>query len=70
VSTFASDDLVLVSPRYLAGCGSNVRDALGPLVRLFNWRHDRRPGNGHLTVTSPCESMYVDLTLTRFDGLW
>lgn len=70
MSTFAADDLVLVSPRYLAGCGSNARDALGPLIHLFNWEHDREPGTGHLSVSSPCGSVYVDLTPTRFDEPW
>ncbi|MGW4345347.1 DUF317 domain-containing protein [Streptomyces sp. NPDC004690] len=70
MSTFAAHDLVLVSPRYLAGCGSNVRDALGPLVNLFDWEYDREPGTGHLSVNSPCGSVYVDLTPTRFDGPW
>ncbi|MFF7400562.1 DUF317 domain-containing protein [Streptomyces murinus] len=70
MNAFADNDLVLVSPRYLAGSGSKLADALGPLIHLFHWHHHHDPASGHIGLDSPCGSMFVDFEPTRHDGMW
>lgn len=70
MSDFAANDLVLVSPRYLAGGGMNkINDVVGPLIHLFSWsdQHDRH--SGRIEVDSPCGSVFLDFTPDRQDGM-
>ncbi|MFI9423417.1 DUF317 domain-containing protein [Streptomyces achromogenes] len=70
MNTFTGEDLVLVSPRYLAGAGTRIADALGPLIHLFDWSYDHDPASGHIRLDSPCGSAFLDFEPTRFDGTW
>ncbi|MGW1604495.1 DUF317 domain-containing protein [Streptomyces eurythermus] len=70
MNTFAAEDLVLVSPRYLAGSGTRVADALGPLIHLFDWSYDHDPASGHIRLDSPCGSAFLNFEPSRFDGWW
>ncbi|MFD5320026.1 DUF317 domain-containing protein [Streptomyces sp. NPDC127098] len=66
---FHDDDLVLVSPRYLAG-GGGIADALGPLIHLFHWPTHHVRDRGQVTVTSPDGAVAVAFDPTRQDGVW
>ncbi|WP_371632219.1 DUF317 domain-containing protein [Streptomyces sp. NBC_01259] len=71
MSDFAANDLVLVSPQYLAGGGINkINDVVGPLIHLFSWpyQHDRH--SGRIEVDSPCGSVFLDFAPDRQDGMW
>jgi hypothetical protein len=70
MTTFAAEDLVLVSPRYLAGSGTRIADALGPLIHLFDWSYDHDPASGHIRLDSCCGSAFLDFEPTRSDGMW
>ncbi|MEV0577106.1 DUF317 domain-containing protein [Streptomyces sp. NPDC050392] len=71
MNTIAPDDMVLVSPRYLAGCGMNrVSHAIGPLIHMFNWPHKHDRDTGRIEIDSPCGSTFLDFTPARQDGVW
>ncbi|MEU3028103.1 DUF317 domain-containing protein [Streptomyces incarnatus] len=70
MNVFEDDDLVLVSPRYLAGSGSKIADALGPLIHLFHWHHRHNPATGDIALDSPCGTLFVDFEPNRHDGMW
>ncbi|KPI02839.1 protein of unknown function DUF317 [Actinobacteria bacterium OK074] len=44
-------------------------DVLDPLVRLFGWSHAHDARTGHVTVDSPCHSLFVDVDPTGRDGI-
>ncbi|MFF5728095.1 DUF317 domain-containing protein [[Kitasatospora] papulosa] len=71
MNTFAPNDLVLVSPRYLAGGGMNkINDVIGPLVHLFAWPYEHNPRTGRIDIDSPCGSVFLDFDPNRQDGVW
>ncbi|MFJ6438655.1 DUF317 domain-containing protein [Streptomyces sp. NPDC091416] len=71
MNTIAPDDMVLVSPRYLAGAGMNkINDAIGPLVHLFSWSHKHDRDTGRVEVDSPCGGVFLDFAPARQDGVW
>lgn len=53
MNTFAPEDLVLVSPRHLAGSGTRLTDALGPLLHLFGWSYAHDPATRRIRLDSP-----------------
>ncbi|MFE4331411.1 DUF317 domain-containing protein [Streptomyces sp. NPDC056831] len=67
---FASNDLVLVSPRHLAGTGTKLDDAIGPLIHLFGWPYEHTPSTGRISIDSPCRSVFLDFAPDRQDGKW
>lgn len=71
MTEFLEDDLVLISPRHLAGAGlDRLPDAIGPLVHLFGWLTGHDPARGHVALDSPDHSLTVDFEPTRADGTW
>ncbi|MGW3514542.1 DUF317 domain-containing protein [Streptomyces hydrogenans] len=60
----------LVSPRHLAGAGDRLADVLGPLIHVFgwSWTHDRE--TGQVRVVSPDDTLHVDFSPSRLDGMW
>ncbi|MEU4259114.1 DUF317 domain-containing protein [Streptomyces fradiae] len=71
MNTFAPNDLVLISPRYLAGGGMNkINDVIGPLVHLFRWPYEHNPRTGRIDIDSPCGSVFLDFAPDRQDGVW
>ncbi|MFE1802356.1 DUF317 domain-containing protein [Streptomyces sp. NPDC059517] len=71
MSGFAPTDRVLVSPRHLADAGTDpLRDALGPLIRLFGWSHTHDAATGHITLDSPCHGAFIDFTPSNPYGPW
>ncbi|MGW1816232.1 hypothetical protein ACWCQM_22010 [Streptomyces sp. NPDC002125] len=70
MNTFAPNDLVLVSPRYRAGSGTNkINDVIGPLVHLFTWPYEHNPQTGRIDIDSPCRSVFLDFDPNRQDGV-
>ncbi|MET9294383.1 DUF317 domain-containing protein [Streptomyces sp. NPDC003077] len=68
---FAPEDRVLVSPRHLAGGGTErLGDVIGPLIHLFGWRYHHEAATGHVTLDSPDHSVLFDFTPGRSDGTW
>ncbi|MFJ9979359.1 DUF317 domain-containing protein [Streptomyces cyaneofuscatus] len=71
MTRFAPDELVLVSPRHLAGAGvDKIRDALGPLINMFGWTSEQLPPAGHVLLNSPGGEVVLDFTPGRQDGVW
>ncbi|MET9564728.1 DUF317 domain-containing protein [Streptomyces tauricus] len=71
MSGFAPTDRVLVSPRHLAGAGADpLRDALGPLIRLFGWSYTHDAATGHITLDSPCHGAFIDFTPSNPHSPW
>ncbi|MFD7957123.1 DUF317 domain-containing protein [Streptomyces ardesiacus] len=71
MNTFAPNDLVLISPRYLAGGGMNkINDVIGPLVHLFAWPYEHNPRTGRIDIASPCGSVFLGFAPDRPDGVW
>ncbi|MFJ7527964.1 DUF317 domain-containing protein [Streptomyces griseus] len=73
MTELAPQELVLVSPRHLAGSGlasTNV-DALGPLIHHFGWTVVEKLPHGHRALlASPGGEVLVDFDPLRQDGLW
>ncbi|AZK97027.1 MULTISPECIES: DUF317 domain-containing protein [Streptomyces] len=77
---YAPDDRVMVSPRYMAGAGDRLADAIGPLIHLFGWSTQHDATTGHLKIDSPDGSMFCDFdpvhplgqcwTITHHDPYW
>ncbi|MFE9686748.1 DUF317 domain-containing protein [Streptomyces sp. NPDC006285] len=71
MSSFAPTDRVLVSPRHLAGAGTDhLRDALGPLIHSFGWSYTHDAATGHIALNSPCHSAFLDFTPSVPHGPW
>ncbi|MCT6780454.1 DUF317 domain-containing protein [Streptomyces sp. CS7] len=71
MTRFAPDELVLVSPRHLAGAGvDKIRDALGLLINMFGWTAEKLPPAGHVLLNSPGGEMVLDFTPDRQDSVW
>ncbi|MFI7182085.1 DUF317 domain-containing protein [Streptomyces anthocyanicus] len=71
MNTLAPNDLVLISPQYLAGGGMNkINDIIGPLVHLFAWPHEHNPRTRHIDIDSPCGSVFLAFDPGRQDGVW
>ncbi|MER7851354.1 DUF317 domain-containing protein [Streptomyces bacillaris] len=73
MTQLAPQELVLVSPRHLAGSGlatTNV-DALGPLIHHFGWTLvEELPHGRRALIASPGGEVLVDFDPLRQDGLW
>ncbi|CAO0837415.1 hypothetical protein SMICM17S_11124 [Streptomyces microflavus] len=68
---FTPDEVVLVSPRHLAGAGvDKIRDALGLLINMFGWTPEKLPPAGHVLLNSPGGEMVLDFTPDRQDSGW
>ncbi|WP_407549066.1 DUF317 domain-containing protein [Streptomyces sp. Pv4-95] len=67
---YAHDDRVMVSPRYMAGAGDRIADVIGPLIRLFEWNHQRDAATGHVAIDSPDSSLFVDFAPLHPLGRW
>ncbi|MFE5647558.1 DUF317 domain-containing protein [Streptomyces cyaneofuscatus] len=66
-------ELVLVSPRHLAGPGtaSTIADALGPLIHHFGWTTvEKLPHGRRVLLASPGGEILVDFDPLRQDGVW
>ncbi|MBZ3916690.1 DUF317 domain-containing protein [Streptomyces acidiscabies] len=63
-------DRVLVSPRYLAGAGDRLTDAIGPLVHLFGWPGEYDRARGLLSLSSPDGGLYVNFNSHDPHGRW
>lgn len=70
MTSYAPDQRVMVSPRYMAGAGDRLADVLGPLIHLFGWRHEHDPATGNVTVDSPDGSVFVDFRPLHRLGHW
>ncbi|MFD3420115.1 MULTISPECIES: DUF317 domain-containing protein [Streptomyces] len=70
MSPYAHDDRVMVSPRYMAGAGDRVADVIGPLIHLFEWKHEHDAATGHVAVDSPDGSLFVDFAPLHPLGRW
>ncbi|MET8683717.1 DUF317 domain-containing protein [Streptomyces sp. NPDC004732] len=70
MSAYGPDDRVMVSPRYMAGAGDRLADALGPLIHLFGWPTQHDVATGHVQITSPDGSMFVDFDPIAPLGQW
>ncbi|MEW1615637.1 MULTISPECIES: DUF317 domain-containing protein [unclassified Streptomyces] len=69
MTRFAPDELVLVSPRHLAGTGiDKIRDALAPLIRLFGWTSEKQLPQ--VSLASPGGELFLDFTPDRQDDRW
>ncbi|MEU8592350.1 DUF317 domain-containing protein [Streptomyces globisporus] len=69
MTRLAPDELVLVSPRHLAGTGlDKLSDALGPLIHLFGWSSENRLPQ--VSLASPGGELFLDFAPDRQDGLW
>ena len=65
---FAPQDRVLVSPRHLAGAGTDrLANAIHPLIRLFGWPNEHERDR---TVSSPEGTLFVGFTSRRTRGQW
>ncbi|WP_405928127.1 DUF317 domain-containing protein [Streptomyces griseus] len=65
----APEELVLISPRHLAGGGiDKIRDALGPLIHLFGWTSEKRLPQ--VSLASPGGEAFLDFAPGRQDGVW
>nr|WP_185907297.1 DUF317 domain-containing protein [Streptomyces sp. WAC04770] len=73
MTQLAPQELVLVSPRHLAGSGlasTNV-DALGPLIHYFGWTVvEKLPNGRRALIASPGEEVLVEFDPRRQDSLW
>lgn len=70
MTTYGPDERVLVSPRYMAGAGDRLADALGPLIHLFGWPTQHDADTGHVTIDSPDGSVFCDFDPVQPLGLW
>ncbi|MEV8125394.1 DUF317 domain-containing protein [Streptomyces sp. NPDC085944] len=70
MSAYGPDDRVMVSPRYMAGAGDRLADAIGPLIHLFGWTPQHDPATGHVKIDSPDGSMFVDFDPIHPLGQW
>lgn len=70
MTTYGPDERVLVSPRYMAGAGDRLADALGPLIHLFGWPTQHDAATGHVTISSPDGSMFCDFDPVQPLGRW
>ncbi|WP_405729356.1 hypothetical protein OG885_10155 [Streptomyces sp. NBC_00028] len=52
MTAYAPNDRVLVSPRYMAGAGDRLADAIGPLIHLFGWPLQHDAATGHVKIDS------------------
>lgn len=69
MTDLAPTDRVLVSPRYLAGAGTDkITDVIGPLVHLFDWRAEQNPQQ--VRLTHPQGTAALEFTPESPDGLW
>ncbi|MCZ1006869.1 DUF317 domain-containing protein [Streptomyces lydicus] len=68
MSTYAHDDRVMVSPRYMAGAGDRIADVIGPLIHLFGWKHDAT--TGHVAIDSPDASVHINFDPLHPRGQW
>lgn len=70
MTAYAPDDRVLVSPRYMAGAGDRLADAIGPLIHLFGWTPQHDAATGHVKIDSPDGGMFVDFDPIHPLGQW
>ncbi|ELS55911.1 DUF317 domain-containing protein [Streptomyces viridochromogenes] len=70
MTAYAPDDRVMVSPRYMAGAGDRLADAIGPLIHLFGWPPQHDATTGHVKIDSPDGSMFVDFDPVHPLGQW
>ncbi|MFJ9900695.1 DUF317 domain-containing protein [Streptomyces sp. NPDC091280] len=70
MTAYAPDDRVMVSPRYMAGAGDRIADALGPLIHLFGWTYEHDASTGRITADSPEGSLFVDFNPLHPSGRW
>ncbi|MGW2917785.1 DUF317 domain-containing protein [Streptomyces angustmyceticus] len=70
MSTYAHDDRVMVSPRYMAGAGDRIADTISPLIHLFGWTHEHDAATGHLAIDSPDASVYINFAPLHPRGQW
>ncbi|CCK32009.1 hypothetical protein BN159_7630 [Streptomyces davaonensis JCM 4913] len=53
MTAYAPDERVMVSPRYMAGAGDRLADAIAPLIHLFGWPAQHDAATGHVKIDSP-----------------
>ncbi|MEE1838069.1 DUF317 domain-containing protein [Streptomyces sp. SP17KL33] len=70
MTPFEAGDRVLVSPRYLAGAGDRLADAIGPLIHLFGWPYEHERASGRIHVDSPDGSIFVSFDPGHPNGQW
>ncbi|WP_446038088.1 DUF317 domain-containing protein [Streptomyces sp. SID1121] len=68
---FEPHDRVLISPRHLAGAGTErLADAIGPLIHLFGWHNEHQRETGRISLSSPDGSTYVHFNSHHTNGRW
>lgn len=70
MTPFTAQDRVLVSPRYLAGAGDRLTDAVGPLIHLFGWPYEHERASGRIRLDSPDGSTFVSFDPREPHGHW
>lgn len=70
MTSYAPEDRVLASPRYLAGVGDRITAALGPLIHFFGWPTQHDPATGQVSVDSPDGSLFLDFNPSHPVGNW
>ncbi|MGI5457510.1 hypothetical protein ACQEWB_30960 [Streptomyces sp. CA-249302] len=70
MTAYGPDDRVLVSPRYMAGAGDPLTDAIGPLIHLVGWTPQHDATTGHVKIDSPDGGMFVDCAPVHPLGQW
>ncbi|MHB6911313.1 SPDY domain-containing protein [Streptomyces sp. DB-54] len=70
MTAYAPDDQVTVSPRYMAGAGDRLADAIGPLIHLFGWPTQHDAATGHVKIDSPDGSVFCDFAPLHPLGTW
>ncbi|MCZ0974349.1 DUF317 domain-containing protein [Streptomyces albulus] len=70
MTAYAPDDRVMVSPRYMAGAGDRLADAIGPLIHLFGWTTQHDAATGHVKIDSPDGSVFCDFDPIHPLGIW
>ncbi|MFJ7589453.1 hypothetical protein ACIQZO_19155 [Streptomyces sp. NPDC097617] len=69
MTDFAPTDRVLVSPRYLAGAGTDkISDVIGSLVHFFDWQAEQNPQR--VRVSHPQGAAALEFAPESPDGQW